>query len=424
MTLIKSYSFTKVSVMGHLADDDYDNPEIITEDLKQIINVSNKRLDAPRSLLRGKKIIDRNMPLTDDSNKIDYMKLLTIVGLLLYWDEYEKKNIVCSEENNLDLCKTVVEAFHYAKLGFHFEDKYNGFSNHLIYNCESGNLPPLPEVEQELKRLGDQYNQEIQDRLRKLKKRASNKFYNPLAQKTEKFIKAIEELDLLNGNYKNLQPIMSCFNQVKVKDGYVLDGFQEGMRSYSSHMILHVRKANGTEFKFPPINYKSKILSAYLFDENPQVKLEDRFKGFDDSMYIRKLVEFARKDLVRPIWEDITVPFNEEGIWEAVLLYLAPRFMPGIWHWAYARITPVTSDAKLISKCNTIDDYYKYRNSAIVEPSISIESEDKAIVSFAAWGWYGLMHWTLEVTKDGNSVKIDAAANPASLLYYKPRIIL
>ena len=189
-------------------------------------------------------------------------------------------------------------------------------------------------------------------------------------------------------------------------------------------MVLHARKANGTEFKFQALDNYPRLCLASLFEDKPKVEIQDRFKGFNDSMYIRQVVESRTHELVKPIWEDITVPFNEEGIWEAVMLYLAPRFMPGVWHWAYARITPVTSDAKLISKCETIDDYYKYRNSAIVEPSISIESEEKATVSFAAWGWYGLYHWSLEVTKDGSSVKIGEASKPTSVLYYEPRIII
>jgi hypothetical protein len=40
-------------------------------------------------------------------------------------------------------------------MGYHFEDEYKGCLNHLIYNCETGHLPPLDDVERELKYLWD-----------------------------------------------------------------------------------------------------------------------------------------------------------------------------------------------------------------------------------------------------------------------------
>ena len=49
--------------------------------------------------------------------------------------------------------RLVVEAFHYVKTGTHFADEYKGYENHLIYDCCSGYLLPLEEVEIELKNI-------------------------------------------------------------------------------------------------------------------------------------------------------------------------------------------------------------------------------------------------------------------------------
>ena len=64
----------------------------------------------------------------------------------------------------------MIEAFHYAKMVYHFEDEYKGCLNHLIYNCEARHLPPLEDVEHELRFLRDykggnfQYIMEMKER--------------------------------------------------------------------------------------------------------------------------------------------------------------------------------------------------------------------------------------------------------------------
>lgn len=74
--------------------------------------------------------------------------------------------------------------------------------------------------------------------------------------------------------------------------------------------------------------------------------VEENLEVFDDSMYIRTLVHYTLAEhLVKPIWEDVSVPFNEEGIWEAVLLYAAPNIMPGVWHAYYTHIDPVCNES-------------------------------------------------------------------------------
>ena len=64
------------------------------------------------------------------------------------------RSIVCCAFG-VNRSRTVIEAFHYAKMGYHLEDEYEGFKNHLICNCESGFLPPLSDVERDLASLAE-----------------------------------------------------------------------------------------------------------------------------------------------------------------------------------------------------------------------------------------------------------------------------
>jgi hypothetical protein len=98
--------------------------------------------------------------------------------------------------------------------------------------------------------------------------------------------------------------------------------------------------------------------------------------------------------------------------------------MSGYWHWAYAMITPVTSDAVLISKVHSVDDYMDYADSDLRYPCVEIASDDTATVSFIAWGRYGLGLWELSVVKDGDSVRIENPKEvPKKLIYYEPHIM-
>jgi hypothetical protein len=266
--------------------------------------------------------------------------------------------------------------------------------------------------------------------LKQLKSLITRTCYNAFAEKTEKFIKAISDLKTGEKKYEDLSSIISCFKQVRVKEGYVLDGFQSGSR-HSSHMVLHARRKEGTEYiplKEERYGDEMHIFKAMRDDEDSPLKdwIEDSISIFDDSMYIRTTVyhEIAER-LVKPIWEDIIVPFNEEGIWEAVLLYLAPRFMPGHWHWIYCHIDLVTSKSALVSRCMTIDDYALYLNSDFIPPKVYINSDTEATVQFTSWGRYGLGFWELTVTKNGESVDITVSdESPKSLIYYEPKFMV
>lgn len=420
MVFTKLYTFAKVSASCYLYETDFHQGN-------QVINVSVQEFIESLSFFRERNTIARHIPLNKNGD-MGFGNLLSAVRCLLSWDKKGKRSIVLSEIGNYNN-RVVIEAFHYAKMGFHYDDRCRGYQNHLIYHSMYGHLPPLPQIEYELKRLGEEFKPEVQQSLDSLKETASRTYYNALAEKADKFDKAIREV-LKDEHYENLSPIMSCFNQVKVKDGYVLDGFQSGSR-HSSRMVLHARKISG--FEFIPLHNESfqneSVMWKVLEKENESILnqwIEDNKNVFDDSMYIRTRVHYSLTEhLVRPIWEDLIVPFNEEGIWEAILLYIAPKMMPGAWHAIMGHIYPVCNDADFIRRCKTLEDYRRYTGTNALYPKVSILSDNNARVYLAAWGWYGLKGWTFNVTRKGDSVEIKVESeSPESLIYYKPTIIV
>jgi protein-tyrosine phosphatase len=149
---MKTYSFAKVSARGYLTQADYNNKYIITEDLKIIINVSGRDFEMPQEFFEERGIIAKFTPLTEKNGDMGYQTILNAVKDLLYWDRQGKRCLVCCAFG-VNRSRTVIEAFHYAKMGFHIDDEYDEFQNHLICNCMNGFLPPLSKVEEDLRNL-------------------------------------------------------------------------------------------------------------------------------------------------------------------------------------------------------------------------------------------------------------------------------
>ena len=84
---MKSYSFAKVSARGQLTKADYNNKYIITDDLIQIINLSETAYIDHTKFCSDTKIIVRNMPLTEEGVDMGYDKILDAVKHLLFWDK-------------------------------------------------------------------------------------------------------------------------------------------------------------------------------------------------------------------------------------------------------------------------------------------------------------------------------------------------
>ena len=58
-----------------------------------------------------------------------------------------------------------------------------------------------------------------------------------MAQRMLDFIGDVRRATFENEDYEDLLLVMASFNQVRIKEGYVLDGFQAGT-NYSTRMVV------------------------------------------------------------------------------------------------------------------------------------------------------------------------------------------
>lgn len=147
---MQSYKFANIVVFPFIGIITVKNPYIF-QDGTHVINVSLDWREEVRDYVEQHGGTYDWIPLHEEPH-MEVDNLLKAVELLAKFDKPDHRTIVhCVGGNNRS--RTVVEAYHFAKLGTHYEDEYKGFPNHLIYNCASGYLPPLQEMEDILKEL-------------------------------------------------------------------------------------------------------------------------------------------------------------------------------------------------------------------------------------------------------------------------------
>lgn len=140
---MRTYDFANITVRPFLKLSDVNNPYIFGE-TKHVINMSDYREPEVIELIHSKGGTFDWFPT--EEQPMDVNAILQAVAKLAKYDKEGTPIIVhCMGGNNRS--RTVVEAYHFSKFGTHFEDMYKGYLNHLHYNCESGFLPPLKEME-------------------------------------------------------------------------------------------------------------------------------------------------------------------------------------------------------------------------------------------------------------------------------------
>ena len=152
---------------------------------------------------------------------------------------------------------------------------------------------------------------------------------------------------------------------------------------------------------------------------------------YEDSLLIHGRIGFGEADDVPPILSYFYVPFTEEGIMQAWLLDNITDFMPRGWHMNYSTVYYVF-DTERIEKmfpvydaetCGSFGRRSKVRDEVLaldletLLPSVKITG-DKAILEYAYWNdWRGMVKSTVEVEKDGNSVKFSRSKNEVLIKY-------
>lgn len=146
--IMKNYDFANITVRPFLKLSDVNNPYIFGE-TKHVINVCDYREPEVIDLIHSKGATFDWFPTEEQPMDVD--AILHAVAKLAEYDKDGTPIIMhCMGGNNRS--RTVVEAYHFAKTGTHLEDMYRGHLNHLHYNCESGYLPPIKEMERLLAR--------------------------------------------------------------------------------------------------------------------------------------------------------------------------------------------------------------------------------------------------------------------------------
>lgn len=149
---MKAYKFAKITVRPYPNMCDVNNKWIFTPEIEVVLNVSQKYKAEIVDAIKQKGIEYYHFPLDEEVSDIGWENIKKAVKVLFGCEEQGKHILVHCDGGN-HRSRLVVEAFHFAKTGTHLADEYKGFDNHLIYDCRSGFLPPLEEVEEELKQM-------------------------------------------------------------------------------------------------------------------------------------------------------------------------------------------------------------------------------------------------------------------------------
>lgn len=143
---MKAYKFANITVRPYPNMCDVNNKWIFTPEIGVVINVSQKYKEEIADAIKQKGIDYFHFPLDEEVADIGWANIQKAVKVLFEYDNSDKHILVHCDGGN-HRSRLVVEAFHYAKTGTHFADKYKGYENHLIYDCNSGYLLPLEELE-------------------------------------------------------------------------------------------------------------------------------------------------------------------------------------------------------------------------------------------------------------------------------------
>ena len=149
---MKAYKFANITVRPYPNMCDVNNKWIFTPEIGVVVNVSQKYKAEIVDAIKQKGIEYYHFPLDEEVPDIGWENIKKAVKTLMHYDNTDMHILVHCDGGN-HRSRLVVEAFHYAKLGTHLIDEYKGYDNHLIYDCKSGYLLPLEEVEEALKKL-------------------------------------------------------------------------------------------------------------------------------------------------------------------------------------------------------------------------------------------------------------------------------
>lgn len=220
---------------------------------------------------------------------------------------------------------------------------------------------------------------------------------NELSNLGLKFVDAID-----NFNFKcfdDIMPIMSILDQIVVESGYVVDAFREGDR-HGSVMQLYTCKKDSI-IKYIPFEREVPVLKTrrniFGVKEEYQDGTKLEFEPYSDEMYVTGELCWEIAKAIPPVFNHLTIPFNEVGIWQAFLLQIAPHMMPTFWHGGYSSREYLFNLDDLKNKEVDCSKYYQDESL----PRVDIIGENTARITCTYWNdWRGLCRETVQVNRN------------------------
>lgn len=244
--------------------------------------------------------------------------------------------------------------------------------------------------------------------------------------------------------------LLEPLDLIKHPDDLVLDAFKKGDScGWLYELYFHKRGATTVYVPYdqpitwPPIFFKREGNTIH-FLEADEIELPPEPKPYDKSMLVKGLASCPVIAAVPKIWDEVSIPFNELGIWQSLLLRETFIFFPKGWHGNYYNAMYVFSRAdmqQIIDSCKSkyydftdaeferLEAYYRFLdfNPATVSkmfkfrkadyerlasyidcediiPSVEING-DKAIVTYCYWNdWEGFCKRIITVERHNQSV--------------------
>jgi len=138
-------------------------------------------------------------------------------------------------------------------------------------------------------------------------------------------------------SFDNLKPLFKLFPALSMDEGYYLDGFVVKRGSRRGELRLYARK-----------------VGLYKIWGKKSVH-------YIDGQHIRDSVSEEKEKLVPPVFDHVIVPFTTEGVWDAFLLWLAPRVQFGIrddkYDQYYVTALSTRGICRLFDYYERIDEY-------------------------------------------------------------------
>ena len=218
----------------------------------------------------------------------------------------------------------------------------------------------------------------------------------------------IKDYELQKGD--DVEWLLEPLDAISHSPDIVLDAFRWGdWLGWLYKLYFHQRNASAVYVPFDP-PYEKYNGEVSLFDLDDEGVPDP--KPYNKTMLVKGLANYFTNMAVPEVWDDLTIPFTELGIWQAQLLYKAFTFMPKGWHGNYNSHWYVFTQDDMQGIINKYSSYKTVDHKTLASyygrddilPSVQIDGEN-ALVSYCIWTkWGGLCRIVVSLERHNDSV--------------------